>query len=185
MGSPANIPTAAEQMFALANQARAQAGAGTAALGSGAGRCRSVPLPAHGRGGADLAPLWRRAGSERRGPAQAGAHFSLIEENVAIGPSAAGIHEEWMNSPGHRTNLLNPEVDRVGIAVVASRGVLYAVADYARAVQSLSPRAGGGARGHWLGREGSRFWEMRHWRAQLAQPTKECRVARAGCSRAL
>ena len=32
--------------------------------------------------------------------------------------------------PGHRTNLLNPEVDRVGVAVVATRGVLYAVADY-------------------------------------------------------
>jgi len=74
--------------------------------------------------------------SERAG--QAEAHFSLIEENVAIGPSPAGIHDEWMHSHGHRTNLLNPEVDRVGIAVVASRGVLYAVADYARGVQSLS-----------------------------------------------
>ena len=34
--------------------------------------------------------------------------------------------------------MLNPEVDRVGIAVVASRGVLYATADYARGVQALS-----------------------------------------------
>jgi hypothetical protein len=33
---------------------------------------------------------------------------------------------------------LNPDVDRVGIAVVASRGVLYAVADYARAVPVLT-----------------------------------------------
>jgi hypothetical protein len=44
-----------------------------------------------------------------------------------------------MHSAGHRTNLLNPAVDRVGIAVVASRGELYAVADYARGVQTLSP----------------------------------------------
>jgi hypothetical protein len=43
-----------------------------------------------------------------------------------------------MHSPGHRTNLLNPEVDRVGIAVVESRGVLYAVADYSQVVQSLT-----------------------------------------------
>jgi hypothetical protein len=43
-----------------------------------------------------------------------------------------------MHSTGHRTNLLNPEVDRAGIAVVASRGVLYSVADYARGVQSLT-----------------------------------------------
>jgi hypothetical protein len=70
--------------------------------------------------------------------ARAGAYFSVIEENVAIGPSAAGVHNEWMNSPGHRENLLSPEVDRVGIALIASRGVLYAVADYSRAVESLS-----------------------------------------------
>src|SRR6202167_6041477 len=53
--------------------------------------------------------------SERAG--HAGAHFSLIEENVAIGPTPAAIHDEWMHSPGHRANLLNPEVDRVGLAV--------------------------------------------------------------------
>ena len=70
--------------------------------------------------------------------AQAGAHFSVIEENVAVGPSADAIHEEWMQSPGHRANLLSPDVDRVGVAVVAARGVLYAVADYSRAVQQLS-----------------------------------------------
>jgi hypothetical protein len=34
--------------------------------------------------------------------------------------------------------LLSPEVDRVGVAVVAARGVLYAVADYSRAVEQLS-----------------------------------------------
>jgi uncharacterized protein YkwD len=74
--------------------------------------------------------------SERAG--QAGAHFSLIEENVAIGPTPSAIHDEWMHSPGHRTNLLNPEVDSIGVAVVASRGVLYAVADYESAVQVLT-----------------------------------------------
>jgi hypothetical protein len=70
--------------------------------------------------------------------ANAGERFGVIEENVAVGPSGAGIHDEWMNSPGHRSNLLSPEVDRVGVAVVASRGVLYAVADYAQGVPALS-----------------------------------------------
>jgi hypothetical protein len=71
--------------------------------------------------------------------AQAGAHFSVIEENVATGPTAAGVHDEWMHSPGHRANLLSAEVDRVGIAVIEARGVLYAVADYSRAMENLSP----------------------------------------------
>ena len=35
--------------------------------------------------------------------------------------------------------MLNPEIDHVGIAVVAAKGVLFAVADYARAVAVLSP----------------------------------------------
>jgi hypothetical protein len=43
-----------------------------------------------------------------------------------------------MESPGHRQNLLSPDVDHVGVAIVAARGVLYAVADYSRAVQQLS-----------------------------------------------
>ena len=43
-----------------------------------------------------------------------------------------------MHSPEHRANLLNPRIDRIGVAVLASRGVLYAVADYERTVQSLT-----------------------------------------------
>jgi hypothetical protein len=43
-----------------------------------------------------------------------------------------------MHSPGHQRNLLNPEVDRVGIAVIEAHGAMYAVADYARGVQSMS-----------------------------------------------
>jgi hypothetical protein len=69
---------------------------------------------------------------------QAGAHFSLIEENVATAPSASGIHQGWMNSPHHRENLLSAEIDRVGVAVVARGRQLYAVADYARAVPILT-----------------------------------------------
>ena len=71
--------------------------------------------------------------------AQAGAHFGLIEENVGLAPSAAAVHQGWMQSPGHRKNMLSPEVDHVGIAVVYARGVLYVVADYSAAVENLSP----------------------------------------------
>lgn len=133
----ANIQTADEQLLARANQERAQVGAGRlqwdpALAAAALYHCRRMaaegPIAHQYRGEPDLAA---RAG-------EAGAHFSLIEENVAVGATADIIHESWMHSPGHRTNLLNPEVDRVGIAVVASRGVLYAVADYSQVVQSLT-----------------------------------------------
>jgi hypothetical protein len=63
----------------------------------------------------------------------------LIEENVAVAPNPAEIHDAWMHSPHHRENLLNPEVNRVGIAVVAGAMGLYAVADYERVVEAFSP----------------------------------------------
>lgn len=134
----ANIQTAAEQLMALANQERVQ---------NGAGKLHWDPALAaaalyHCRRMAAEGPISHRYGGEpdlSARASQAGAHFSVIEENVAIGPSAGEIHNEWMHSPGHRANLLSPEVDRVGIAVIAARGVLYAVADYSRTVQSLGP----------------------------------------------
>jgi hypothetical protein len=128
----------AEQLLALANAARASHGAGPLkwdpALAAAA-REHCLRMAAAGPISHQYAGEMNL--SDRAGAA--GAHFSLIEENVAIGPDPAAIHEEWMNSLGHRANLLNAEVDRMGVAVVASRGVLYAVADYERGVAQLTP----------------------------------------------
>jgi uncharacterized protein YkwD len=64
---------------------------------------------------------------------RAGAHFRTIAENVAEGPSAAVLHTEWMNSPPHRANLLDPDLDSIGIAVAERKGVLFAVQDFSQA----------------------------------------------------
>jgi hypothetical protein len=137
MESSHAIQAEAWQIVALANQARAEAGAGPlkwdAALATAA-REHCLQMAAEG-------PISHRYEGEpglAKRAAQAGAHFSLVEENVAFGPDPAAIHEGWMRSPGHRENLLNPQVDRVGVAVVASRGAIYAVADYERAVPVFS-----------------------------------------------
>ena len=133
-GRQSDLQPEAEQLLALANGARAAAGARPLAWDPSltlAAKQHCLRMAAEG-------PIAHRYGGEAdlsMRAAQAGARFSLIEENVAIGPSPAAIHDEWMNSSGHRANLLNAKVDRVGIAVVASRGVLYAVADYAQAVK--------------------------------------------------
>lgn len=127
----------AEQLFALANLARMHAGVGSLkwdpALAEAA-RQHCLLMAKEG-------PIAHRYGGEpnltQRAAAQ-GAHFSLIEENVAVGPSASAIHEEWMHSPPHRANMLNPNVDRIGAAIVAARGTLYAVEDFSAAVKQLS-----------------------------------------------
>jgi hypothetical protein len=79
-------------------------------------------------GEAELAERGRRAG----------ARFSTIAENVAEAPTSVRIHDAWMNSPGHRANLLDPQVDAVGISVLRRDGQLYAVQDFGRTVAALS-----------------------------------------------
>jgi uncharacterized protein YkwD len=149
-GSPAILATdvqiannqaprnAAGQLFAYSNQARAAQGLrplewdpalASAALNHCVRMAAEGPLSHQYNGEPDL--------SERAG--HAGAHFSLVEENLDEGYEPASIHQAWMNSPHHRENLLNPEVDRVGLAVVARGNMLYAVADFAHEVRVLTP----------------------------------------------
>lgn len=131
------LRNSAGQLFAMGNQARAAQGLrplewDPALAAAALDHC--VRMAAEGElshqyvGEPDL--------SERAG--HAGAHFSLVEENVAEGYAPASIHQAWMNSPLHRENLLNPEVDRVGLAVVARGNTLYAVVDFAHEVRVLN-----------------------------------------------
>jgi len=69
---------------------------------------------------------------------EAGARFSMIAENIALGPNSETIHAGWMNSPGHRRNILNPNLTAVGIAAVRGSGGLFAVQDFSLPVTVLS-----------------------------------------------
>ncbi|MEI9977695.1 MAG: CAP domain-containing protein [Edaphobacter sp.] len=130
--------TVAEQyLYAAANQARASQGLPALRLDP----VLSQASAQHAREMAEHAAISHQFSDEadlaERG-ASAGAHFSLISENVAEAPSSITIHELWMNSPHHRANLLDPNVDSVGIAIVRRDNQLYAVEDFASTVQTLS-----------------------------------------------
>src|ERR1700732_935209 len=74
--------------------------------------------------------------------AQAGARFSQIGENIAIGAQAPAIHIGWMHSPGHRANILDVHFTTLGVGVVEdSEGELYAVEDFSLAVASMGIEA--------------------------------------------
>jgi cysteine-rich secretory family protein len=70
--------------------------------------------------------------------AEAGARFGAIAENIAIGPNPQTIHAGWMDSPGHRKNILDPRLTSVGIAAVRGPGGLFAVQDFSQFVPDLS-----------------------------------------------
>jgi uncharacterized protein YkwD len=137
IGNSQALHNKAEQLFSMANQVRAARGLSalqwdpalaSAALYHCSRMAAEGPISHQYAGEPDLGA---RAG-------QAGAHFSLLEENVADGEQPAEIHDAWMHSQGHRDNLLNPAVDRLGVAVVARGNRLYAVEDFSRSVQVLS-----------------------------------------------
>ena len=138
MGMRASGQTVSEQyLLAAANADRAAHGLGPvrrdehlelAARGHAYEMAKRGTISHQFEGEEDLA---ERAGD-------AGAHFSLITENVAEASNSALIHDLWMHSAGHRANLLDPAVDAVGIAVVQVHGQLYAVEDFGKTVQTLS-----------------------------------------------
>lgn len=49
---------------------------------------------------------------------QDGIEYSLIGENLAYAPDVTTAHEGFMNSEGHRKNILDPAWSRIGIGVI-------------------------------------------------------------------
>jgi uncharacterized protein YkwD len=74
--------------------------------------------------------------------ANAGARFGTISENIGgHAENPAALHQIWMTTPTHRANLLDPNLNLAGIAVVENQGLLFAVEDFARDVPALTPEA--------------------------------------------
>jgi uncharacterized protein YkwD len=68
----------------------------------------------------------------------AGARFSLVAENVAQAPDISTLHIAWMNSAPHRANILDPQVDSIGIAIERRGEEYYATQDFAAVVAPLT-----------------------------------------------
>jgi uncharacterized protein YkwD len=62
-----------------------------------------------------------------------GAHFSWLSENVDEGQNPTAIHQSFMKSPQHRANILDSDMDSVGIGVAERNGQMFAVEDFSKA----------------------------------------------------
>jgi len=67
-----------------------------------------------------------------------GARFSAAAENVGFGDDAETLQSGWMHSSGHRTNLLNPRYNQMGVGIVRSGNRLWATEDFATGIPRLS-----------------------------------------------
>ena len=68
----------------------------------------------------------------------AGASFRLVAENVAEAPDVSTLHIAWMKSAPHRANILDPQVDSIGIAIEQRGNEFYATQDFAAAVSPMT-----------------------------------------------
>ena len=64
---------------------------------------------------------------------QMGARFVWLAENVAQGSGVEAIHEEFLRSPNHRANILDSDMDSIGVGVADRGGQLFAVEDFSKA----------------------------------------------------
>ena len=62
-----------------------------------------------------------------------GAHFSWISENVDEGSNAKAIHQSFIKSPRHQGNILDSDMDSIGVGIAERNGQLYAVEDFSKA----------------------------------------------------
>jgi uncharacterized protein YkwD len=128
---PVNISQIEQDIFTLTNEQREQNGIPPLILDpniSAVARAHSVDMNTRNFVGHinpdGLDPFQRmRAG---------GISFTTAGENIAGGPSVEIMMTNWMNSPEHRANILNPAFIRIGVgASVSSVYGLLATQDFA------------------------------------------------------
>jgi len=131
-------PQAEQQLLALANAARKQAGAPPLTLDAGLSQAARV----HAQAMLDAQQLSHQFAGEPSLPQRlaVSTHLQLDQEgeNVALDYDAEHGHEHLMLSPPHRANLLNPAYNVVGLGVVRSGDRLYIVQDFGHALPSYS-----------------------------------------------
>jgi uncharacterized protein YkwD len=62
-----------------------------------------------------------------------GARYGWLSENVTQSSSATAAHAQFMKSPNHKANILDSDMDSVGIGVVERHGKLFVVQDFSKA----------------------------------------------------
>jgi uncharacterized protein YkwD len=129
---------AEDQLLALANQSRQQAGAPPLTLDAGLSQAART----HALAMLDAQQLSHQFDGEPSLPVRLAATTQLLldqeGENVALDYDAVHGHQHLMLSPPHRANLLNPAYNVVGLGVVRSGDRLYIVQDFGHALPNYS-----------------------------------------------
>ena len=110
-------------MLQLVNTERAKNGLGALTMNTGASKAAQVRAT-------EIVKQFSHTRPNGQDPFTAlkefGVSYSAAGENIAYGYSTAqSVMNAWMNSPGHRANILNGRFTQIGIGVYQSNGVYY------------------------------------------------------------
>jgi len=128
LGNPLKTPTASEaslaaQVLDLVNQERAGRGLPTLAWdgeAATAAHAHAEDMAARGFFSHFTPEGWSPGD---RLDMLGAAGYSGWAENIAVGqPAAADVMTDWMNSPGHQANILDPDLTHLGVGVVEAPG---------------------------------------------------------------
>lgn len=115
--TPANVNALAQEIATSVNQQRRANGQPTIQFNRQLGQaamshaCDMAKNGFFGHNGSNGSTVQRRVRA-------AGYRECLVAENIAWGyPSSEQIMSGWMNSAGHRTNMLHPRVSEFGVAI--------------------------------------------------------------------
>jgi uncharacterized protein YkwD len=129
-----NVERAERQLFNVINQYRASQGLSEVkkdARLTAAARQHASLLAAKGTLSHQL-PLEASLSGRAH---QAGVRFRSLAENVAQGSDARNLCEQWIHSAPHRANLLDSDMDSMGIGIAERDGTFFAVADLAQTLR--------------------------------------------------
>ncbi len=118
----ANVPTSAEQVVAMINQTRAQAGVCPLALDLGLTHVASV---------------WSTHLAASNALAHNGSGIGVLfsGENVGYGSDLSNVHQTFVGSPMHYANITSRSFNRVGVGAVASGSRLFVTYDFGASAQ--------------------------------------------------
>jgi len=125
---------AERQLLNLANQARAEASLPPLAIEEGltrAARKHSTLMASENQLSHDLPG---EPSLPERLAATSSLRLGAEGENVGFAASASEVHQGFMHSPHHRENLLNPEYNVAGFAVVRNGNRVFVTEDFAQSL---------------------------------------------------
>ena len=170
---------AERELFNLANQARAQAGAAPLQIDEGLTRAAREHAAAMARQQQLSHQFAGEPSLTQRVAVNCALHLDQTGENVAYAGSVDQAHQGLMHSPPHREYLLNPAYNVAGFGVVRTGYSLYVAQDFGHSLPAYSPRQAGGLVSGSIARTRREAnLPQLQWKDSDAAQTAACSIAR-------